>query len=250
MGWRWGGQRADDHSLIREVVRRREFHIDFQPVVDLKTGTVFGYEALARGDSPHFPGAWPLIKAGVEAGLSGELGRLLRKMSMDGCSNFPLFVNVNPNEFNEGWLVQPDDPIFLHDESVFLEITESVPLSHFEHCHNVLNEVRRKGISLAIDDLGAGYSNLKYITDLNPEVVKLDRGLVAGIKAGTRQQRFVKAIVSLCQDFEARVVAEGIETVDELEAVIDAGADFGQGFLLARPAFPPPSVKWPPEETT
>jgi EAL domain-containing protein (putative c-di-GMP-specific phosphodiesterase class I) len=86
-------------------------------------------------------------------------------------------VNVHPQELNEGWLIRPDDPIFLHDDDVYLEITESVPLTHFDLCLNVLREIRsRGGVHFVIDDLGAGYSNLKSIADLEPRVVKLDAG--------------------------------------------------------------------------
>jgi EAL domain-containing protein (putative c-di-GMP-specific phosphodiesterase class I) len=130
--------------------------------------------------------------------------------------------------------------MFFHDDPVYLEITESVPLSHYRHCHGVLNEVRGRGISLVIDDLGAGYSNLKYIADLAPKIVKLDRQLIVNLHKVTRLQKLVTSLVKLCEAQGARVVAEGIETLDELRAVIDTGAHYGQGFLFARPAFPAP----------
>jgi EAL domain-containing protein (putative c-di-GMP-specific phosphodiesterase class I) len=143
--------------------------------------------------------------------------------------------------------VRPDDPIFFHDHDVFLEITESVPLTHFELCISVLSELRSRGdVRLVVDDLGAGYSNLKSIADLQPNVVKLDRDLVAGIDRSERQRRLVAGVVGLCGDLDALVVAEGIETADELQAVCDAGAHFGQGFLFARPSFPRPGIVWPP----
>jgi len=120
-----------------------------------------------------------------------------------------------------------------------------VPLSHFRLCQNILAEVRGRGVFLVVDDLGAGYSNLKYIADLQPRVVKLDRGLVAGLSVQSRLFKLVSAIVVLCHELDALVVAEGIETVEELVAVQEAGANYGQGYLLARPAFPPPPVTWP-----
>jgi len=144
-------------------------------------------------------------------------------------------------------LVRPDDPIFLHPKPVYLEVTESVPLSYFEQCHSVLAELRKKGNFLAVDDLGAGYSNLKYIADLEPEVVKIDRELVAGIRVGDRHFRLLRSIVDLCKQMDARVVAEGIETLEELAAAREAGADYAQGYLFARPEFPPPPVVWPDE---
>ena len=120
-----------------------------------------------------------------------------------------------------------------------------MPLSHFRLCQNMLDEVRGRGVHLVVDDLGAGYSNLKYIADLHPRVVKLDRGLVAGLTITSRLFKLVSAIVRLCGELDAKVVAEGIETIGELTAVIAAGARYGQGYLLARPAYPPPAVSWP-----
>jgi EAL domain-containing protein (putative c-di-GMP-specific phosphodiesterase class I) len=154
-------------------------------------------------------------------------------------------LNIHPAELNEKYIVQPSDPIFQHDRDVFIEITEGVPLSHFHLCQQILREVQGRGIYLVVDDLGAGYSNLKYIADLQPRVVKLDRELIAGLTIGSRLFKLVSAICVMCKELDAMVVAEGIETETELEAVIASGARFGQGYLLARPAFPPPEVNWP-----
>ena len=112
-------------------------------------------------------------------------------------------------------------------------------------CQSILNEVRGRGVSMVVDDLGAGFSNLKYIADLHPRFVKLDRVLVAGLTRRSRMFVLVSGIVEMCVKLGARVVAEGIETAEELDAVIASGAHFGQGYLLARPAFPLPSITWP-----
>jgi EAL domain-containing protein (putative c-di-GMP-specific phosphodiesterase class I) len=232
-------------DVIREVIDTKNVWIAFQPIVDLKTQKIFAYEALARTKCPAFDGPMQLFAAAVAEQATGELGRLLRAIALEGCSTHPLFLNIHPAELNEKWVVQPDDPIFQHTEDVYLEITEAVPLSHFRLCKDMLNEVRGRGVHLVVDDLGAGYSNLKYIADLNPRVVKLDRGLVAGLTKDSRLFKLVAAIVRLCTELDSRVVAEGIETETELEAVIAAGARYVQGYLLARPAFPPPPITWP-----
>jgi EAL domain-containing protein (putative c-di-GMP-specific phosphodiesterase class I) len=108
----------------------------------------------------------------------------------------------------------------------------------------VLAEIRAKGVRIAVDDLGAGYSNLKYIADLAPEIVKIDRGLVAGLSQHSRLHRLVTSIVQLCTEQGARVVAEGIETAEELRAVLATGAHFAQGYFLARPHREPPTPDW------
>lgn len=232
------------------MIDTRQVHIHYQPLVDLKSKKIFAYEALARTKAPEFGGPLELFAAAVAEGLTGELGRLLREISVEGCNTHPLFINIHPAELNEKWVVQPDDPIFKHVEEVFLEITEAVPLTHFQMCQNMLDEVRGRGVHLVVDDLGAGYSNLKYIADLHPRVVKLDRDLVAGLTRDSRLFKLVSGIVVLCKQLDAMVVAEGIETPEELDAVIASGAQYGQGYLLARPAAPPPPVSWPEAQLT
>jgi EAL domain-containing protein (putative c-di-GMP-specific phosphodiesterase class I) len=230
---------------IRRLLDTRDVRVVYQPIVDLKSKAIFAYEALVRSNSPDFESPMSLFAAAVQHSCTGELGRLIRELAVEGCPGHPLFLNIHPAELNEAFVVQPNDPIFRHTEDVYLEITEGVPLSHFRLCQSILTEVRGRGVYLVVDDLGAGYSNLRYIADLHPRVVKLDRDLVAGLKKGSRMFKLVSAIVVLCRELDAMVVAEGIETVDELEAVQAAGARFGQGYLLARPAFPPPPVNWP-----
>lgn len=233
-----------DSAAIRRVIAERAVRVVYQPVVDLNKRTTFAYEALVRPTSSDFAGPLELFAAAVEHKCAGELGRIIREISVDHCIDYPLFMNIHPAELDEKYLVQPDDPIFQHGKDIYLEITEGVPLSHFRLCQSILNEVRGRGVYLVVDDLGAGYSNLKYIADLQPRVVKLDRGLVAGLAIDSRMFRLVSAIVVLCRELDAVVVAEGIETVEELAAVKHAGASYGQGFLLARPDFPPPEMTW------
>lgn len=230
-------------ARVSSLIAGQQVRVVWQPIVDLHRYTIFSYEALARTTSKDYPGPPALFKAAVEQKACGVLGRTLRDMAIAGCPDFPLFLNIHPNEFDENWLVRPDDPIFLHERDIYLEITESVPLSHFALCNSILREVRGKGIYLAVDDLGSGYSNLKYIADLAPEIVKLDRCLVAGLKKDTRLHKLVTAIVRLCNDLGAKVVAEGIETPGELHAALETGVRYGQGYLFARPNDPPPRLE-------
>jgi EAL domain-containing protein (putative c-di-GMP-specific phosphodiesterase class I) len=231
-------------SPIEEAARAKQLFVVFQPIVDLRTGKPFAYEALVRSKAPAFPDPPAILSAAIESRAMGRIGRVIREMAAEDCPDAPLFLNIHPNELDDSWLVRPDDPIFAHEHPIYLEITESVPLTHFRFCHGVLSEVRGRGANLAVDDLGAGYSNLKYIADLNPEVVKLDRDLVAGLRVSTRLHKLVAAIVRLCNDMGAQVVAEGIETYDEFMAARDAGCQLGQGYYFARPATPKPSYDW------
>jgi EAL domain-containing protein (putative c-di-GMP-specific phosphodiesterase class I) len=231
---------------LKQILKGERIHVVYQPIVCLDSGKLFAYEALARPDPELFDSPTSLFEAAIDAHHVGELGRKLRQMSFDACpSKAGLFVNVYPHEFNEGFLVQPDDPIFWHDEPVYVEITETIPLSEFAYYKGMLQEIRSKGIKIIVDDLGAGYSNLKYISDLAPDVVKVDRELIAGLDHRTRLQRLLRSVVDLCGDLGAKVVAEGIETAGELVAARDAGAQLGQGFFLAKPSNPPSDIFWP-----
>src|SRR6185503_13312577 len=137
--------------------------------------------------------------------------RTLRRIGSSGCRGVPLFLNVHPAELGDRFVIQLDDPMYAHDDDVYVEITESVPFSHYELCATMLREMRaRGGVHVVVDDLGAGYSNLKRIADLEPKVVKLDRELIHGIATSARQRRLVAGVVRLCIDMGANVVAEGI----------------------------------------
>jgi EAL domain-containing protein (putative c-di-GMP-specific phosphodiesterase class I) len=235
-----------DEDPFFEEVKPSDLSAVFQPIVSLNNGQVFAYEALVRCGVPRFASPPALFERAGESRATGRLGRMIREIAVPLCGGLPLFVNLHPNELEEGWLVRPDDPIFSHDHDVYLEITESAPLTHFELCTSVLREVcSRASAYLVVDDLGAGYSNLKIIADLEPKVVKLDRQLVQDLGSKPRQQKLVSFTVNLCNQLGAAVVAEGIETYDELKAVVDCGAQYGQGYLLARPGFPIPTVNWP-----
>jgi EAL domain-containing protein (putative c-di-GMP-specific phosphodiesterase class I) len=236
---------SEELEAVHRIIDEKLLRIAFQPIVDRRTQRTFAYEALARSPLPVFDGPVQLYEAAVRAGRVGEMGRLHREQAIATCPDWPLFLNVNPNEFDQGWLVRPDDPIFRHKPPVYLEITESAPLIYFEQCHSVLAEIRTKRVHLAVDDFGAGYSNLRYISDLTPEVVKLDRQLIAGIRQGSPLYRLVSSIVQLCRDMGSRVVAEGVETAEELAACESARVDYCQGYLLARPGLPLPEASWP-----
>lgn len=227
---------------IHDVIEQRLVRMVFQPLYDVEQRRIFAYEALVRGTTEAFATPAQILKAAVEEKVIGRLGRLLRELAVEGCPDTPLFINIHPGELDYGLLIRPDDPIYNHDQPIFIEITESVPLTHFRWCNEVLTEMRERDIQLAVDDLGSGYSNLKYIADLQPEVVKLDMSLIRGIDSQPRKHTLVRAIVRLCVDLGARVVAEGVETPEEYAAVRETGAHLIQGFLLARPGVPPPQV--------
>ena len=218
----------------------------FQPIVDIATGQLFAHEALVRCKLPQYASPLMLFLAAEKERACGHLGRVIRQQTFERCQDTALFVNVHPEELSQRWLVRPDDPIFFHEREVYLEITESAAFTHYDLCMSVLKDVcARAGVHLVVDDYGAGHSNLARILDLNPKVVKLDGALIRGIDKDARRQSMVRHMVALCSDLGAKVVAECIETVEELKAVADQGVHFAQGYVLARPAYPAPEFEFP-----
>ncbi len=218
----------------------------FQPIVAMDTGASFATEALVRCEWPEFQNPLALFAAAEQERSCGRLGRAIRELAFAQAPDLPLFVNLHPQELSSRWLVRPDDPMNFHTQPVYLEITESAAFDHFELVMGTLQEVcSRNDARLVVDDFGAGYSNLKRVVELEPAVVKLDRALVQGLDRSARQRTLVTYVVRLCHALAAQVVAEGIETVGELSAVRDCGVDYGQGYLLARPANPSPRVTFP-----
>jgi EAL domain-containing protein (putative c-di-GMP-specific phosphodiesterase class I) len=217
----------------------------YQPIVDLRRGKVFAYEMLARCKTPGLTNPEVLFKRAAAERFCGSLGRALRGIGSQGCRGIPIFLNVHPAELSDRYVIQPDDPMYRHDDDVYVEITESVPFTYYELCNSVLREIRSRGaVHLVVDDLGAGYSNLKRIADLKPSVVKLDRMLIKDLDRNERQRILVRAVVRMCVDLGAKVVAEGLETWEEIRAVRDCECHYGQGYALGRPNPTPQQNVW------
>src|SRR5690606_10443065 len=226
--WTTSGLAAPAPNSVR-VIREADMQVVFQPIVSLDTGTTYAYEALARCTIPRFESPAVLFERAAEEQACGRLGRLVRNVLFETVGPVPVFVNVHPQEAGQRWLVQPTDPIFMHDAQVFLEVTEAAAFDAFDLCMNVLHEVRdRCGARIVVDDFGAGYSDLQRVLALKPDIVKLDMSLIRDLDRSPSQQRYVKELVDTCHKLGALVVAEGIETMQELQAVANAGADYGQ----------------------
>jgi EAL domain-containing protein (putative c-di-GMP-specific phosphodiesterase class I) len=247
LSWTMAGAPGEIEHGVRRLTAA-DLGVAFQPIVEITTGRAFAYEALVRPRSPEYPNPIALFEAAAKEMACGRIGRLIREVAFGACGDVPLFVNLHPQELNSRWLVQADDPLGFHTRPVYLEVTESVALTHFELCRDVLADLcRRTGAALVVDDFGAGYSNLERVVDLAPAFIKLDLALTRGIEHHKARQIVVRHIVNMCKELGARIVAEGVETLDELKCVRDLGVDYAQGYLLAYPVSPPPLHEWPLE---
>jgi len=223
-----------------------EVGVAFQPIVAIPTGTLLAHEALVRCTRAEYKAPPVLFEHAVKEGACGRLGRMIRDAAFSACGDVSLFVNLHPEELSARWLVRTDDPINFQKRTVYLEVTESATMEYFDVCKSVLRELcLRTNAKLVIDDFGAGYSNLERLILLEPAVVKLDLVLTRDIHKERRKQIVTTHMISLCRDLGASVVAEGVETLDELKCLRDLGVDYAQGYFIARPACPPPPYVWP-----
>lgn len=230
---------------VRELTSA-QIGVVYQPIVNAHSGELFAHEVLVRCSVPALQPPPVLFQRAVEEQACGRLGRMIREQAAASRCEAALFFNIHPNELTERWLVRPDDPIGLLPQPVYLEITETAAFQHHELCDSVLREVcARTGAQLVIDDFGAGHSNLNRLLDLEPAIVKLDLALIRGIENSPRKRAVVRSMSALCHELGAQVVAEGVETERELTCLQSLGVDYLQGYLLARPANPPPAVNWP-----
>lgn len=211
----------------------------FQPIVDVRTGRIYAYEALLRTDEDSLRRADVFIATAERLDRVHELGRMVRAKVAAAAADAPpgvlLFVNVHGLELADEELFAADAPLARVASRVVLEITERSGIDPEVGVPRVAM-LRRLGYRIAVDDLGAGYAALGALAQLEPEVVKLDMSLVRDIDRHGTKRRVVTAIASLCRELGGRVVAEGVETVAERDVVIEAGVDLIQGYLLAKPA--------------
>ncbi len=209
-----------------------------QPIVELNGGQLVGVETLARFAVPpeQPPEAW--FSQAHAVGLGVELELLAVRMSLELLEQIPpdvyLAINVGPET-----LVAPELQRQLDArpcERVVIELTEHLQVDDYPHVRQVLHCARERGVRLAIDDTGAGFSSLSHIVNLAPDLIKLDRRFTTGIDVDPVRRALAQALVSFAQETGAKVIAEGIETTAELDTVRDLGIPYGQGYLIARPA--------------
>lgn len=216
----------------------------FQPVVQLRTGKTLGFEAVPHCMQDEVASFEELFARAAFEKKVGELGRIVRHAAFSECPATPVFVSVHPHELKEGWLIRPDDPLCSHDAEVFLQVNQTV---YSPMCMHVLTEVAsRSGIALVLDDFGGATSNLRHSVELCPAYVKLSVDLVQGIDQSARKRVVVTAVVQMCMDLGAQVIAKGIETELEARVLMDCGVAYGEGPITGGFSELPRTSQWQP----
>ena len=211
----------------------------YQPVLDLRLRRVIGYEGLLRSDEPTLARADAFIDAGERLGRMHDIGRRTRAaMALTAAVAPPdvaLFVNIHPTDLDDEELYLPEAPLSLVAHRTILEITERASLEAVRDLRERAGALRALGYRLAVDDMGAGYAGLNSLAKLQPDVVKIDMALVRQIDESTAKQRIVGSMARLCEEMGVMMVAEGVETPEERDALGALGCPILQGFLFARP---------------
>ena len=219
----------------------------YHPIVDVRQETVFGYEALLRSTEPSLPHPGAVIDAAMRLGRLESLGRAIRSLAAEPIpsdTDFALFVNLHVTDLTDPALSDPESPLSKIASRVVLEITERSSLDEVKDARRRVAALREMGFRIAVDDLGAGYAGLSSFTLLEPEIVKLDMSLVRDIHITSTKQKVVRSMTALSKDMGMTVVAEGVETREERECLVDLGCDLLQGFLFAKPGRAFPGVAW------
>jgi len=235
---------------LRAIIESGDVRTLVHPVFDLETMDVIGYEALSRGpEGSEFERPDKLFAVAYDADLVLRLERLCRKRALQAAALMPderlLFVNIEPEAIGDPQLRDAVTSTLMEESSitanrVVLEITERAAIADFCAFRATLEYVRALGFGVAVDDAGAGYGSLQCISEVRPEWLKVDLSLVRGVDHDSVRMSLIESLVSLADRVGAKLIAEGIETTEELAALKGLGVRYGQGFLLALPSEPFP----------
>lgn len=230
---------------LQKIIIEQNVQSVFQPIVDIQTLEIIGFEALSRGPvNTEFASPLLLFILASECGLSFELDRLCRKKAFEAVKKMrtdkKIFVNtltmtIHDPEFRGAYLQELLEDLKIKPENVVFEVSEKLAIDNYDLFRTALSDYSDIGIIHASDDIGTGHSDLERIMELNPGFMKIDISFVRDIDKNYVKQEIVKAIVSLAENIKSLVIAEGIESQAEHEKLKELKVAYGQGFLYAKP---------------
>jgi PAS domain S-box-containing protein len=232
---------AAAHDRVQAVLATAEIDVALQPIVNLYTGQLAGVEALARFRDGRGPDVW--FAEARQTGLSRQLEQLAFTAALGTFSTLPadcyLSVNASPALIRApgftSRLLDTKVPL----ERLVVEITEHEAIDDYDVLNGALTGLREAGVRLAVDDTGAGYASLSHVLQLRPDIIKIDRSLIAQLGSDPARRSLVTALVLLALDIGAAVTGEGVENHGELDTLATLGVDYAQGYLLAKPTTDP-----------
>ncbi len=241
--------RLELENDLRKAQRLGQLRLYFQPKVSLRSGRLLGAEALLRWQHPKLglmsPGHF--IPLAEETSLIRQIGRWVmvhactqaQKWRRMGHENFRIAINVSSNQFLQDgfveWIAVAIRESGVAPALVELELTESAIMEHAESDRDPLRTIKNLGLGLAADDFGTGYSSLSYIKRLPIDTVKIDQFFIRDLSTSPHSRSIIEAIVSMAQTLRLNVVAEGVETIAQLQYLQTLGCEEAQGYLFGRP---------------
>ncbi|WP_078381476.1 bifunctional diguanylate cyclase/phosphodiesterase [Sutcliffiella halmapala] len=241
--------RIELESYLRKALEKNEFFLCYQPFIEIQTNAVLGAEALIRWDHPKLGLVSPaeFIPLAEETGLITDIGvwvlqtacQEAKKWHDKGLGDFTISVNVSAYQFQQPTFIQEVKkaldisglaPCFLQ-----LELTESVMLRNATYSIAVMKELQDFGVQLSVDDFGTGYSSLSYLKDLPINNLKIDRSFIKNLRFDSKDVAIVNAIVTMGKGLNLKVIAEGIETEEQLQLLHHLTCDVAQGYYLSKP---------------
>jgi len=223
---------------VQDALDRRAFTVVAQPIVELRTGEALGMEALSRftAEPVRSPDWW--FAEAQQVGLGAELELATAAEALTNLPQLPegMFISVNAGPDT---VLAPRLQALLElsgPDRIVLELTEHASIEDYPLLRDRLDDVRAAGARVAVDDSGAGFSGLAHIYNLAPDVIKLDRRVTAGLDRDPVRRALAAALAAFARDTNAILLAEGIETHDQLEAARDLGVLWGQGYLFGKPS--------------
>ncbi|NTV89225.1 MAG: EAL domain-containing protein, partial [Clostridiales bacterium] len=236
---------AELGELFMEILKNGDIKTLFQPIISLKDGSILGYEALSRGPGNSvFENPERLFDFARMYGRLWELELLCRFKALENISKFNIpyyiFLNVDPHiidddKFQKGFTKDFLSEFHINATNIVFEITEKNSVNDMQGFKKIIDNYKNQGYKIAIDDAGSGYSGLKLITDIHPHYLKLDMTLIRDIDKDGLKYALIKTFHDFCTVSDIKLVAEGIETENEMNTLIDIGIDYGQGYLIQRP---------------
>jgi EAL domain-containing protein (putative c-di-GMP-specific phosphodiesterase class I) len=232
-------------QALFDLVISRQITSVYEPIVEVESRTVYGYEALARGPAgSEFHSPYALFATATEQDLLFQLDCLCRQSGLHGARELPggakLFLNVRPTTihdpaFRAESISKTLEACGLSPSDMVFEISEQESIGNFDIFREVRDYYRRLGFQIALDDTGAGYASLEAVMELSPDYIKVDRAFVHGIDEDPGRQELLRALRSVADRIGARIIGEGLDTLEELATLGRLGIPFGQGWLFGKP---------------